>query len=144
MDMFVSTNKINFASNYVPVDPDPIVVSPTTGLIGSPQQTDAGVNIRSLLNPNIVMVLPPRLIKIDQALTRQELKRIGVNSSSLEQDGTYKIIGVRHVGDTRGNDWYTEVVGLSVHGEADPRIAAEAEKDTYLPSAYKTVENTLQ
>ena len=143
LDMYAHQEKINFAPNSASVDPNPIVVSPSTGLIGSPSQTDAGVHIRSLLNPNILMSNPCRLIKIDQALTRQELIRIGAITSILDADGTYKIIGVRHVGDTRGNDWYTEVIGLTVSGKADPRNAAEAE-EPYLPSAYKGIGSTLQ
>jgi hypothetical protein len=36
--------------------------------------------------------------------------------TSLDMDQEYQVIGVRHTGDTRGDEWYTHVTGLNKGG----------------------------
>jgi hypothetical protein len=93
-----------------------VTVSPSTGLIGYPQQIDWGVQVKCLLNPNLTVSRPAMQIKIDQSFIRQELVQYGHQVSVLDQDGQYMVARVTHTGDTRGNDWYTEVTGVSSTG----------------------------
>jgi hypothetical protein len=92
-----------------------LVVSPGVGgLIGTPQQTQDGITFTLLLNPLITIFQPPMLIKIDNAWIRQMQLEYGtVGFSKLDEDGIYRIIGVTHVGDTRGNPWYSNCVGIN-------------------------------
>jgi hypothetical protein len=85
------------------------------GLIGTPQQTQDGVNFTMLLNPSVTVFNPsPMLIKIDNTYIRQTEIRTGSKGvSRLDEDYVYKVIGVNHVGDTRGSEWYTHVTGVS-------------------------------
>lgn len=93
-----------------------MTVSPLEGgLIGVPQQTQDGVNFTMLLNPSVTVFNPsPMLIKIANSYIRQAVMQFGSKGfSRLDEDGVYKVIGVNHVGDTRGSDWYTHVTGVN-------------------------------
>jgi hypothetical protein len=98
------------------------VISPNTGLIGVPEQIQEGISLRVLLNPNIKV---GQLIKLDstainllrygldtesQALTNAQIER----QAKTNADGLYYCMVVDHIGDTRGNEWFTDVVGLAV------------------------------
>lgn len=82
-----------------------VVLSPATGLVGSPFKTkilrpdlarvgkgkeEAGVKVTSLLNPEI---RPGRRIKVDAEFVK----------------GTFKVEKVTHAGDTHANQFYSEV-----------------------------------
>ncbi len=90
-----------------------IVLSPETGLVGVPQQTQDGVAFKCLLNPAIKLM---SMVKIDNSIVRQLKQRIGQIPSMLDQDGQYQAYRVIHYGDTRGDEWYTEVDGVSRYG----------------------------
>ena len=92
-------------------------ISPDTGLIGTPQQVSQGVLFRTLLNPTIQVQNPPQVIAIDQQLIRQMKINYGGLAMDLDQDGRYKVIRVVHSGDTRGNEWYTDVVCVNSVGK---------------------------
>lgn len=106
-----------------PQDPIPVlltkqalVLSPNSGgLVGTPQQTQDGVTFTCLLNPRIKVFSPePMLVKIDNKLIRQMAIQYGsAGFSRLDEDGIYRVIGITHSGNTRGNDWYTTVVGCN-------------------------------
>jgi hypothetical protein len=77
-----------------------LLISPATGLIGSPEHgapQKAGkpsfLKVKSLLQPDV-----------------RPGARIQVQSQSTK--GLYRAINVRHSGDTHGGDWYTEVEAL--------------------------------
>jgi len=89
-----------------------VTVSPSTGLIGYPTQIDYGITCTVLLNPNLTIVNPAMTIKLDQSVIRQQLINIGSVPTMLEKDGEYKVARIIHRGDTRGNEWYTDVTGV--------------------------------
>ena len=92
----------------------------TRSIVGTPQQTPGyGINLRVLCDPRIKMKLPPMQVQIQNSIIRQAERQIGKLPSLLTQDGVYMVGGVRHYGDTRENDWYTEITGvISVAGRA--------------------------
>lgn len=90
-----------------------LVLSPQTGLIGVPQQTQEGVQYRSLMNPAITLF---SLVKLDNTIVRQLKLQMGQLPAILDDDGQYQTAKIVHTGDTRGNDWYTDVVGISRYG----------------------------
>jgi hypothetical protein len=70
-----------------------VVLSPLTGLVGSPDKGEKGIiKTRSLLQPQII---PGRLVTM----------------LSKSINGGYKATKVSHFGDTWGQDWYTEFEG---------------------------------
>lgn len=93
-----------------------LVLSPGEGgLIGTPQQTQEGITFVCLLNPQLMVFKPePMMVKIDNKIIRQlAVQYNSAGFSRLDEDGVYKILGVTHIGDTRGNEWYTQVVGCN-------------------------------
>lgn len=89
-------------------------VTPTTGLIGTPQVTQNGIQFKVLLNPLIKVVRPSMLVHLNMTSLIQQKIYQGQYLTILDQSGYYQVLGLRHRGDTRGNEWYTEVIaGLS-------------------------------
>jgi hypothetical protein len=95
-------------------------------IIGTPQQTQFGVNCRLLLNPNVIVSNPPMAIAIDNTVIAQLQRTIGDLSSTsiLSQGGVYVVVGARYIGDTRGQDWYTDVTGWLTSYDKVAAIAA--------------------
>jgi len=82
-------------------------------IIGVPQQTQEGISFRVLLDSRLKVQYPPDQVKIDNSSIRFLKAQIGQKISILDKDGIYKVAAVRHVGDTRGQQWYTEVHGVT-------------------------------
>lgn len=106
--------------------PDEVaVLTSDTGLIGSPEATENGVEATILLNP---------LIKIGQ--------RVQINNASINQrkiieqgfprysdlsfpanttaDGIYRALVIEHEGDTWGDPWYSYITCLAVDPSSSP------------------------
>jgi len=99
-------------------------LSPDSGLIGVPTQADYGVTIRCLLNPRIKV---NTLIHVDNSLVRAQQFEQGQQVYALDTDGIYKVIQVTTIGDTRGNDWYTEAETVTQAGKLPAMIANGAQ-----------------
>lgn len=70
----------------------PVTLSPSTGLVESPELGEKGrTRVKSLLQP----LLKP-------------LQRVKIDSASIK-NAYYAILEVQHVGDTHGHEWYTEI-----------------------------------
>lgn len=75
-------------------------------LIGTPQQTEMGVAFRVLLDSDLQL---GALVKIENALVKR-LPQVPMQYQvPFLKDGLYVVAGLRHTGDTRGRDWYSEV-----------------------------------
>lgn len=94
---------------------DTIVVSPTTSLIGMPQQTQDGVNFIILLNPAIK--IGQTMIRLKNSEIREMQANPGKPPPKLDDERLYQVIQAVHKGDTRGNDWYTEISAISRYGK---------------------------
>lgn len=88
--------------------------SPLTGLLGTPQQTQDGVDIRVLLDPRATLATQFQLSP--GTAIRQLPRTQGSYPTILDQNGLYVIAGVRHVGDSRGNTWDTHITGYTYIG----------------------------
>jgi hypothetical protein len=95
-----------------------ITYTPTTGIIGSPQQTQDGVMFRVLLDPRLQIKQPPMQVAIDNAVIRQLPRYPGSYPSILDKDGLYIPMGLLFVGDSRGEggSWFTEIVAATSIG----------------------------
>ena len=89
-----------------------------------PTQADYGVTIRCLLNPRIKV---NTLIHVDNSLVRAQQFEQGQQVYALDTDGIYKVIQVTTIGDTRGNDWYTEAETVTQAGKLPAMIANGAQ-----------------
>lgn len=69
------------------------VISRTTGMIGSPQKTDKGLEVTTLCNPQYRI---GSLVRVESKLT--------------EYNGDYKVKSIEHNGDLYGTNWHSKLV----------------------------------
>lgn len=105
----------------VPVDStlptEAFEVSSETGLLGTPEANDQGIAMKMLFDPRIIpgskVWLKNNEVKtkhLKAAVTGQKRKLHGPNvPARTDQDGVYKVYAVHGVGDTRGEDWFSEL-----------------------------------
>lgn len=92
-----------------------IQINSSNGMVGSPQQTLLGVNLKCLLNPFIV-------VGTRIQLNEKEIQRLPINlqvpgtaaaiPNPINVDGIYFTAVAEDVGDTRGAEWYTNLVTI--------------------------------
>jgi hypothetical protein len=112
-----------------------VVLTPTTGLLRAAERTDKGITATCLLNPNITVNSAIRLD--NSAIKTQDRTRKSITKAQrgrpvdLNADGLYKVFKVKHSGDTRANDWLTEVlcvgIGQPIPTDAPSRNAVPIE-----------------
>lgn len=119
----IQDEKVNFVplKSYIPGEA--VFLTSKTGMIGTPQQTNEGVNVKCLLNP---MIKIGGRIRIDN----DSVERLKINLSvpnspanipaPLTADGTYYVLVVEHKGDTRGVDWYSTMICLNIDVTSNP------------------------
>lgn len=100
-----------------------VVLTSKTGLIGTPQQTNEGVNIKCLLNPNIK--IGGRVNIAEATISDFKINLATPNSPAnipppLTQDGIYYVLVTEQTGDTRGVDWYTNILGITCPISSNP------------------------
>lgn len=127
----IQNNKINFVPQKGYLPGTAVVLTNETGIVGIPQQTNDGVNVKCLLNPKIQV---SGLIKIDnksviqQKLNLEQIAAAKGNTSTingltprhLSADGTYYVLVLEYQGDTRGTDWYCNIIGITQDASANP------------------------
>lgn len=100
------------------VGPLPTLPAGTGSIIGTPQETMDAVEFTVLLDPRVKVEKPLMTVKIDNSQIRFLKRQIGQPIRPLDQDGTYVVAEVRHIGDTRGNPWYTVIKAMKRVGNA--------------------------
>jgi hypothetical protein len=109
---------------------DVVVLNAKTGVIGMPHIAPDGIYVRCLLDP---MLKVGTRVKLDNASIQSprvgpDFKAGGAfagpdgsvvmgsafeNQPHIESDGQYKVLAVDHTGDTRGNDWYSDLACIA-------------------------------
>lgn len=107
-------------TSYKPSAEIPILTA-ATGMVGLPEQTQNGIRIRTLLNPNLkigqVVQIDNRSIqkyRLPLNVTAQKDVDYLAQANKLNDDGYYYIMVADHSGDTRGNNWYTDLICLAI------------------------------
>jgi hypothetical protein len=104
-------------ATYAPVEPGggpPARVNGVTlSLIGTPQQTQYGVNFRVLLDPNVLIKSPLPQVAVAKQFIRQAPIAYGTTLPPVPLVDQYAVVGVRFTGDTRGNAWYSDITGIA-------------------------------
>lgn len=113
----VSQGQINMRSIPGTAGGVAIELTSNTGLIGRPHQTIDGIMVKCLINPR---VKPGVQIKIDNASIQELPISTAINyvdkRPTKDTDGNYKVWAVAINGDTRGRDWYMDLVCTGVDG----------------------------
>ena len=95
--------------DYVSGIPDKSV---TRSVIGVPKQTPFGVIFRVFLDPRLKVQVPPLLIQLDvQVISQIKVPYPLTPFLPLDQSRQFVVAQVKHVGDSRGQEWSTEVTG---------------------------------
>jgi hypothetical protein len=117
-------------TSYIPGETP--IISPTTGLVGIPEQTQNGIRARVLLNPSLKI---GQRIQLDSTVNRfrygldvqsQASNALLASSIKTNADGFYYVMAADHFGDTRGNEWYTDLTCLAVDATVPPNMATQA------------------
>lgn len=84
-------------------------------IIGVPTQSPFGVDFTVLLDPRLYVAVPPMVLGLDYTVITQLQAQYPLPQqyTPLPKDGSFICAQIRHYGDTRGNDWYTDVTGVS-------------------------------
>jgi hypothetical protein len=102
-----------------------VQINSLTGMVGTPEATDNGIQVTCLLNPLIKIGSSVQINNSD--ITQTAIKvRVGLNQFSevapfvadATEDGIYRVLVAEHSGDTRGREWYTKITALSIDGSA--------------------------
>lgn len=127
----IQNGKLQILANDKTLPGGEIVLNSRTGLVGLPVQTIQGIEGAALLNGQIV---PGRVVRIDQKSIQQAEFDPSItgapNNAQLQQfglstDGRYKIFYVGHLGDTRGEPFFTNFIGVAMSaGSISPAMAA--------------------
>lgn len=118
-------------TGYLPGDA--VVLSTDSGLIGAPEQTEQGIMIRCYLNPLIKI---GRLVQINNHDINQTTVKAQMfphwssqfYPATTSDDGIYRVLVAEHVGDTRGNDWLTELTCLVVDQGSKPKTSVQGNR----------------
>jgi hypothetical protein len=95
-----------------------VQINSATAMIGTPEQTEEGIKIRCYLNP---LIRIGQLVQINNAnINRNTLNKQMFPSytsqyypATVTNDGFYRVLVCDHMGDMRGNDFYTELTCLA-------------------------------
>lgn len=90
-DYSINNGVIETTSKDRPFSDEPaLIIKQDNGMIGSPEVTEIGIKVKSLLLPNMKL---GRKIEI----------------KSIIGEGTYFAYKINHIGDTMNNDWFTKI-----------------------------------
>ena len=106
---------------------DVVVLNARTGLIGRPTITVNGINAQCLLNPRLDI---GSLLQIDNSTIQGGTYDTAVDADIIQQqtatdafisaDGLYRVISREFVGDTRGNEWFANLICEGVNATQKP------------------------
>jgi hypothetical protein len=124
----IQDEKLTFIPKKSYLPGERVILTSKTGMIGAPQQTNEGVNVKCLLNP---------LLKIGGRveINNKDIQRFKINlqvpnsaaniPAPLTADGVYYVLVVEHTGDNRGIDWYSSLVCLNMDVTTNPINAVQ-------------------
>ncbi len=96
-----------------------VALTAETGLVGRPEQTNEGIKVRALLNPRFRVGGRIKLDNTSIKEFRTELKVGAFNKAPrLDDDGLYRILAVDFSGDTRGGEWYADLICVGIDATA--------------------------
>ena len=106
-----------------------VVLTSATGMIGLPEQTQDGIKVRCLLNPKIKIGAQ---VKIDNKSIQQAQLQLSAQGSaqnaflpSISDDGLYRVVVCEHSGDTRGNEWYSDLICIALGQGVTPGLVSK-------------------
>jgi hypothetical protein len=120
----IQNGKVTLIQNTGYLEGEAVVINTATGMVGIPEQTDSGIKVKCLLNSRLrigglVQLNESEIVQLMQAnpnaaaIPYNQWAGIQYNAA-LSPDGFYRAFAVEHSGDTRGQEWYSEIICLAV------------------------------
>lgn len=94
-----------------------------SGMVGAPTQTEYGMELRCLLNPQLKCNTLVRVNKED--IVERQFQPGSIQYNEIEPEGIYRIIEIEYSGDTRGQAWYCDISTIIQSG-AYPNMLKES------------------
>ena len=118
-DWSIQDGKVQMVPRKGYLPGEAVVLTHETGLVGSPEQTQDGITVRCLLNPRLRVGGRIKLNNAQVKAMQSPLKQAaGQQAPRMDADGFYRILKVEFRGDTRGNDWYADLVCIGIDDTA--------------------------
>lgn len=120
----IQDGKVVVTDNTGYLEGEAVKINVGTGMVGIPEQTDEGIRIQCLLNSRLrigglVQLNNEEIVQLLQS--DPDAAPVPYNQwaglqflAPLSPDGVYRAFVVEHEGDTRGNVWYSHIIGLAV------------------------------
>lgn len=114
----IQNGTLTFTPRLGYVEGPVVVLTSASGLIGFPEQTQDGIQAQCLINPSIYV---GRRVKLDNASV--QTYRVGLPYLAevqdnlvppINNDGLYRVLVVDWLGDTHGQEWYANLILLSL------------------------------
>jgi hypothetical protein len=105
-----------------------VVLTSKTGLVGTPQQTNIGVNVKCLLNPLLKIggvINIAEATVADYKIDLSQPNNPANTAPALNVDGYYYIFVAEFEGDTRGVPWYATLSCTNIDTSANPLDAVQ-------------------
>ncbi|RRA01117.1 phage protein [Burkholderia cepacia] len=148
MDWSIQNGQLTMIPRTSFIPGEAVVVAPDTGMVGLPVQMRNYIMVRILLNPNVKI---GTIIRLENSLIQQYEFSLNVNqqgqngfdalqnrlNNASGQFGFYRVMIAEHIGDTRGNDWYTDVTCIAVDTTATIELANKATQGAVAPAPPK-------
>ena len=117
----IQDGKLQMVPETAYIEGETPVITSATGMIGLPEQTQNGIHVRVLINPNIKI---GQAIKLDNqsiqgyrfglGIGQQAGNLMAEQSIKTNADGLYYVMIADHIGDTRGEAWYSDLLCLAI------------------------------
>lgn len=129
---FVQNGQLNVIKDTGYLPGEVVVLNSATGMIGVPETTNAGVEVKCLLNPRIKV---GTRIKINEAdVTKLTVKQQGVFPNygaityvaNTAADGIYRVLVIEHFGGNRQNEFESHITCLAVDASAQPASSVKS------------------
>ena len=117
----VQDGKLQVIDRTAVLPNEAVVLNSKTGLVGTPEQTNDGIKTKCLLNPMLKIGVRVKIDEKDVATAKlpdTEKDSTANKPAAISSDGIYRLLVVEHGGDTRGTDWYSDLVCLDVDATA--------------------------
>lgn len=102
-------------------------INAQSGMVGIPKQLDRGISVRCLINPSLTL---DNWFKINNQSIVGAIPDLGQIQSLLDRDGVYRIVEMVVAGDSRGNEWYQDIVAYSQSGSLPPLLLGPNQSGT--------------
>ena len=84
-----------------------MIINQDGGMIGSPERTEVGVTVKTLLNPNLKLA---RRIKIEAVSEKINVGNLFFRDvPPVKNQGIYRIDKLIHAGDTHDKEWQSTI-----------------------------------